>query len=154
MEKKIIYIDMDDVLCNYTELHREKLKKEPNIKYPQSQYGFFRKLEAKEGAIESLNYLRSQNIFDLYILTAPSVKNPLCYSEKREWVEEKLGIDMVNRLIITPNKGLNKGNYLIDDHRKGKGQENFEGELIWFGSASYPSWEKVIDHFREQYKLK
>lgn len=154
MEKKIIYIDMDDVLCNYTELHRERLKKEPNIKYPQSQYGFFRKLEAKKGGIEGLNYLRSQNIFDIYILTAPSVKNPLCYSEKREWVEEKLGIDMVNRLIITPNKGLNKGDYLIDDHREGKGQDTFEGELIWFGSVNYPSWKEVIGYFREKYELK
>lgn len=144
---------MDDVLCNYTAMHQERLNKEPNIKYPQSQYGFFRNLEPKEGGIEGLNYLKSQPIFEIYILTAPSIKNPLCYSEKREWVEEKLGLDMVKRLIITPNKGLNSGHYLIDDHKEGKGQENFEGELIWFGSERFPSWQTVIAYFREKYEL-
>ena len=102
---------MDDVLCNYTELYHERLDAEPNIKYPQSQYGFFRKLQPKKGGINGLNFLKSQDIFDVYILTAPSIRNPLCYMEKREWVEEKLGLDMVNRLIITPNKGLNKGDH-------------------------------------------
>lgn len=144
---------MDDVLCNYTEMHQSRLQVEPNIKYPQSQYGFFQKLAPKEGGIDSLNYLKSKEIFDVYILTAPSVKNPFCYTEKRVWVEEKLGLQMVNRLIITPNKGLNKGDYLIDDHRAGKGQENFEGELIWFGSEDYPGWEDVLRYFKDKYTL-
>lgn len=83
---------------------------------------------------------------DLYILTAPSVKNPLCYVEKREWVEKYLGMEMVERLIISPNKGLNKGDYLIDDNDYGRGQELFEGELIKFGSEPYADWEAVVEY--------
>ena len=37
----IVYIDMDDVLCNFTETANQDLKLNPAIKFPQSQYGFF-----------------------------------------------------------------------------------------------------------------
>ena len=51
---------------------------------------------------------------------------------------------MVGRLIISPNKSLLKGDYLIDDNVEGKGQEGFEGKLIQYGSTSYPSWSSVL----------
>lgn len=145
--RKIIYIDMDDVLCNFSKAHKKALAENPAIGFPQSQYGFFRKLEPIEGAIDAVDYLLKQEKFDVYILTAPSIYNPSCYTEKREWVEEYLGMEMVKRLIISPHKGLNKGDYLIDDHVSGKGQEKFEGELIHFGSAGFPSWKEVLFYF-------
>ena len=46
--------------------------------------------------------------------------NPLCYIEKRLWVEAHLGFDVVNRLIISAHKGLNKGHFLIDDNVEGR----------------------------------
>ena len=55
----------------------------------------------------------------------------------------------VKSLIITPNKGLNKGDYLIDDNDSGKGQEHFEGELIKFGSERYSDWESVLTYLME-----
>jgi len=146
--KQVIYIDMDDVLCNFSKAHKNALETNPAIGFPQSQYGFFRKLEPMEGAIESVDYLLKQAKFDVYILTAPSIHNPSCYTEKREWVEEHLGMEMVKRLIISPHKGLNKGDYLIDDHVSGKGQENFEGKLIHFGSDDFPDWKKVIHYLK------
>ena len=81
-----------------------------------------------------------------YILTAPSVHNPLCYTEKRVWVEQHLGMSMVNRLIISPDKSLLRGDYLIDDHASGSGQEEFQGELIHFGSEEFPGWQQVLDY--------
>lgn len=154
MKKTIIYIDMDDVLCNYTQAYKKALKTNSKIIFPQSQYGFFRNLNPKKNALKSTQYLMQQKIFDVYILTAPSVENPLCYSEKREWVEKHLGMEMVRRLIISPNKGLNIGDYLIDDHVSGRGQENFTGKLIHFGSKKYSNWKKVINYFRKKYALK
>ncbi len=151
--KKIIYIDMDDVLCDFTSSHSAALARNPKIKYPQSQYGFFRSLKPIKGGIEAVKYLMSKEIFDVYILTAPSVKNPLCYIEKRLWIEDYFGFDMVYRLIISPNKGLNKGDYLIDDNDRGRGQENFEGKLLQFGSKEYESWNEVIGYFNEAYSL-
>lgn len=153
MEKTIIYIDMDGVLCDYYGAYKMAMKNDPEIKYPQSQYGFFRNLKPLPNALRSVEYLMQQRIFDVYILTAPSINNPLCYSEKREWVEKHLGMELVKRLIISPNKGLNKGQYLIDDHKDGRGQEHFEGKLIHFGWDEFLNWDGVIDYFKEKYIL-
>lgn len=144
---------MDDVLCDYTTYHSKALAQNPKIPYPQSQYGFFRSLPPIRDSIESVKYLNKQKIFDVYVLTAPSIKNPLCYIEKRLWIEDYLGLEMVRKFIISPNKGLNKGDYLIDDNLSGRGQENFEGNLIHFGSTEYSNWQKVLDYFKRKYQL-
>lgn len=144
---------MDDVLCNYSEGYNKALTDNPDIKYPQCQYGFYRNLSPKEGALSGIIYLDSQDLFEVYILTAPSVKNPLCYTEKRLWIEDHLGMTMVNKLIISPNKGLNKGDYLIDDHHTGRGQDKFEGTLIQFGQEAFKSWGQVIHYFKVNYDL-
>ena len=110
-------------------------------------------LEPIPGGLEAITWLRAQDQFLVYILTAPSLQNPLCYTEKRVWVEKHLGFDLVERLIISPNKGLNKGHYLIDDHIVGKGQDTFEGVLLHFGSSIYPDWASIIDYFKEEYSV-
>ena len=143
---EIVYIDMDGVLCDYNAAKNEALKRNPEQKFPQSEIGFFENLNPIENSIESINYLKSIEHIDVYILTAPSVKNPHCYTEKRLWIEKHLGIDMTEKLIITANKGLNKGEYLIDDHISGKGQENFEGIILQFGSEKFPSWKEILTH--------
>ena len=143
----IIYIDMDDVLCKYTESHKASLISNSQIKYPQSIKGFFEYLKPMENAIESVQFLR-QN-FDVYILTAPSTRNPLSYTEKRIWIEKHFDYEFTKRLIICSNKGLLKGDLLIDDHNQGKGQEDFEGKLIHFGTESYPNWKTVIDNIKK-----
>ena len=147
MKQKIIYIDMDDVLCNFSNARTKALEIEPEIAWPQSQYGFFRNLEAMEDAVKSVHKLLADDKFDVYILTAPSVLNPMCYTEKRDWVEKHLGMEMAHRLIISPHKNLNKGDYLIDDNIAGKGQERFEGTLIHFGSNDFPNWKSVMEYF-------
>lgn len=153
MKKKIIYVDMDDVLCEFTKNQLIALKSNPKIKFPQSQFDFFRKLNPMKDGISVVNFLSSLEIFEVYILTAPSIKNPMCYTEKRLWIEDHFGLNMVNRLIISPNKGLNKGDYLIDDHDSGKGQENFEGKILKFGSIKFPDWQSILNYFRDKYKL-
>jgi len=153
MLKKIIYIDMDFTLCDYAKGYKVQQQKFPSIKYPQSEPGLYVNLEPMPNAIEVYNWIDSQPEFDVYILTAPSIKNPHCYSEKRIWVEENLGFDAVNKLIITPNKGLNKGDYLIDDNSSGKGQEYFEGELILFGSTEFSDWVSVRSYLQRKLTL-
>jgi 5'(3')-deoxyribonucleotidase len=135
---------MDDVLCDYTSKITEYRQNSPDIQYPQSLPGFFRSLAPIEGALAAVEQLRENKNVEVYILTAPSTKNPLSYSEKRLWVEDKFGYEMTHNLIICSNKGLLKGDVLIDDHISGRGQELFEGKLIHFGQEEYPDWDAVL----------
>lgn len=140
---KIVYIDMDDTLCDFKGAFLKALKKNPAIRYPQSQYRFFANLQPIEGAIETVRDLIASDEYDPHILSAPSIRNPLSYAEKREWVEVHIGYDFCDKLILCPHKGLLKGDILIDDNVEGKGQDLFDGELIHFGSKAFPNWASV-----------
>ena len=139
----IIYVDMDDVLCDFTGAHRRELAKNPTMPYPQAQHGFFQRLKPLDGAVEAMKTLYASEGYTPYILTTPSLKNPFSYLEKRVWTEENLGFDFVERLIICPNKSLLRGDLLIDDNKNGKGQEGFLGKLIHFGSEEFIDWNAV-----------
>ena len=133
---KRVFIDLDDTMCDFSKSYR-LLK--PKYEYPQSLYGFFRNLEPIKDSIESYNLLETK--YDVWILTAPSIYNPLSYSEKREWVEKYLGFERCKKLIISPNKSLLIGDYLIDDNI----HEGFLGEHIHFGKK-YSDWESIIKY--------
>jgi 5'(3')-deoxyribonucleotidase len=60
-----------------------------------------------------------------------------------EWVKKHLGRVAYKRLILSHNKHLNTGDYLIDDREK-NGADKFDGELINFGSHEFPDWSAVI----------
>lgn len=137
---------MDGVLADFFGAREMALEKNPHNLYPQSEYGFFANLKPIKGAINILKWFIDSPNFDVYILTAPSIMNPLSYTEKRVWIEKFFGMELVKKLIISPNKGLNKGHYLIDDNVRGQGQENFEGELIQFGSEEFPDWISVLEY--------
>ncbi|MEE9581139.1 MAG: hypothetical protein V3V74_07485 [Nitrosomonadaceae bacterium] len=144
---KIVYVDMDDTICDFTAAFDRALSDNPAIKYPQSQYGFFENLVPIDGAIEAVHKINQSDKYDVHILTAPSLRNPLCYTGKRVWVEKHLGYDFVQRLIISPDKSLLKGSFLVDDWISGRGQEDFEGQLIQFGSKAFPDWQAVLKQF-------
>ncbi|MGK0272553.1 MAG: 5'-nucleotidase [Cocleimonas sp.] len=76
-----MYIDMDDVLCDYTTAFHQAINLTPSIAFPQSQYGFYANLVPITGAVESVNFLIKSEKFDPYILTARSNRNPLSYTE-------------------------------------------------------------------------
>ncbi len=135
---------MDDVICNFTKAYNHQIAINPVIQKPQAIYGFFLNLEPISSAIESVRALIDNPDFDIYILTAPSTRNPLCYIEKRLWIEKYFGLEFCHNLIICGNKGLLKGEYLIDDNITGKNQEEFEGELIHFGCKETPNWPTVL----------
>lgn len=141
----IIYVDMDDVLCDYTGAHQAYRHTHPHIPFPQSIPGFFEGLQPIAGAIESVNRLRASEQFEVYVLTAPSTRNPLSYTEKRLWIERHFDYEFTTQLIICGNKGLLKGDYLIDDHVGGKGQERFAGRVLHFGSTQFPEWTSVMN---------
>jgi len=140
---KIIYVDMDDVIADFSTSYSHHIKTMPDIKFPQSIMGFFETLKPIDGAIDAINTLINSDCFDIYILTAPSTRNPLSYKEKRVWIENYFGYEFCKKLIICSNKGLLKGDILIDDNLTGKGQDKFDGELFHFGSNEYPNWQAI-----------
>lgn len=144
MNHKVVYIDMDGVLCDFDDAFARDKLVFPDNPYPQSRKGFYSELKPITGAVDAMSLLIKLDSFDTYILTAPSIYNPLSYTEKRLWVENHLGFEWVKRLIISPNKSLLKGDILIDDHKTGRGQDTFEGMLFHFGSAEFPDWEIVM----------
>ena len=135
---------MDDVLCDFMSEFRNGRRDNPDIEFPQGKVGFFEKLPPIPKAIDSVNRLRE--IADLYILSAPSVHNAHSYTEKRIWIENYFGYEFCDRLILSCHKNLLQGEFLIDDYESGKGQEGFRGELLVFGSDTFPDWDRVMSY--------
>lgn len=142
--KKIVYIDLDDTLADYSKAYKEVKTKNPEIEFPQSISEFFLNLELKEK--ETKKYLEKlSDYYDIWFLTAPSYMNPLSYTEKRLWIEKHFGISWCKKLIFCVNKSLLKGNYLIDDSVT-KRQLEFEGELILLGSEKFSNFRYIFDY--------
>jgi len=144
---KTIYIDMDGVLADFKSASDRDKIDFPEQKYPQSQIGFFLNLKPIEDSLES--FVELEKYFNVWVLTRPSVQNPLCYTEKALWVKNHLGIDVQRRTIMATDKSLLKGDYLIDDDTK-HGQTEFEGEHIHFGNTPFEDWKKVVKYLMEK----
>ena len=135
---------MDGVLCNFAKAHAEGLLKDPTQIYPQSQFGFWMDIEPIEGAIEAFNAL--SRVFDVWILTKPSFDNLNSFSEKAYWVNKYFGPDVLRKLIMSRNKSLLIGDYLIDDDVRAN-QREFRGTFVHFGQEGFEDWQKVLEYF-------
>jgi 5'-nucleotidase len=159
MEKKIILVDMDDVLAsfergflnNWRKEHPEKIfipLEERTVFKVQNQYpaelkplvdeiclapGFYRNLPIIGGGKEAINEMRGRG-HSVFICTSPMTEYENCVLEKYEWVNEHLGLDWTKRMIITKDKTLVRGDYLIDDNPTPKG-------------ILEPTWEHVLYDF-------
>lgn len=151
------YVDMDETLCDFMGQSYLDLKAEPDIRWPQSQHGFFTKLKPLPNAIESMNELVAMGE-NVWILTRPSILNPLCYTDKFLWVREHLGLEFANRLILCTDKGrvgTNK-DYLIDDfdwvNPKDEELTPWKGTQLRFGQGEFPNWVKVMEYVKTKNK--
>ena len=75
--------------------------------------------------------------------------NPDSWMGKRIWVQSYLGSVARKRLILSHNKGLMKGSYLIDD-RDANGVLDFEGEHIKFGQEKFKNWSSVLSYILDK----
>lgn len=141
--KKIMYVDMDNVLVDFPSginrisrdhltAYNDRLDEVPDI---------FSMMDPVEGAIESFALLAEN--FDTYILSTSPWENPSAWSDKLNWVKQHLGAPAHKRLILTHHKNLNVGDFLIDDRTK-NGADRFTGEHILFGSEQFPDWRSVL----------
>ncbi|WP_211243042.1 5' nucleotidase, NT5C type [Sinimarinibacterium sp. CAU 1509] len=144
---------MDGVLCDIAAAYQQAARTHPDVAFPQSIPGLFASLRVIPGAIEAVAELRSNPRLDVWILSAPSTRNPACYSEKRIWVEKVFDYPLAKRLILASDKSLLRGDVLIDDNISGKGQDRFEGEVLHFGSSRFPTWASVLEHLRRRLRF-
>jgi len=151
INKKILYIDMDGVLCDF-DSKAALTPKHVKDKYGDNLHrvpGFYRDLKPLPGAIDA--YKKLCQHYDVYIASTPSWSNPSCWIDKRLWVQEYLGSDAYKKLILTSNKGLLKGcdddgfAYTLIDDNTWNGVLDFTGNHIHFGTdVNAMNWDDVL----------
>ena len=112
---------------------------------PDEVPGIFSLMDPMPNAIES--FVTLSKLFDTYILSTAPGNNPSAWSDKLLWVQRHLPDVAYKRLILSHNKHLNRGGFLIGDYIK-NGAGEFKGALIRFGSADFPDWESVVEYLR------
>ncbi len=147
--KKIVYIDMDNVLVDFQsgtnqldketyEKFKDDLDEVPNI---------FSLMKPMPNAIEAVKELAKT--YDVYILSTAPWTNPTAWIDKINWIHKYFGKGkdsiLYKRLILSHHKNLNKGDYLIDD-RTHNGAGEFEGEHIHFATDKFPDWNSVLNY--------
>lgn len=147
--KKILYIDMDNVLVDF-QSGIDQITTEEKEKYEgrlDEVPGIFGLMKPIDGAIDSYELLC--NHYDVYILSTSPWENESALIDKLRWVKKYLGKVAYKRLILTHHKNLNKGDFLIDDRTK-NGVDKFEGEHIHFGQGDFLSWKEVVNYLTEK----
>lgn len=169
-----ILIDMDDVMADAIERFLEWYERDFGIRLTKSdmqgtklyaivpedrrkivkeypfQKGFFRDLSVIENSIEVIKELN--NRFDVYIASA-AMEFPYSFEEKYEWLDRYFPFIHWKRRIFCGDKGVLKGDVLIDDHDFNLSV--FEGRRIMFTAphnASDTKYERM-DNWLEAEKF-
>lgn len=123
--------------------------------------GWFRDLPVVDGAAEGM--WRLHQVANVWICTKPLEANPTCRDEKGAWLAEHFGEEWLDRLIITPNKAMVRGDLLLDDAPHIGWLEHAEWKSIIYptpynrtGSewSHLPEWswdrdvDELLDHIR------
>lgn len=103
----------------------------------------FATLPTIEGGIDAAK--RLSNYYEVYFLFSPMWDVPDSYMDKRLWIFEHFEEWSRKRLILSHQKDLHIGDYLVDD-RTANGAGNFTGKHLLFGSKEFPNW-KVVEEF-------
>lgn len=143
--KKIVYVDMDNVLVDFksgiAQLDQATINEYEG--HLDDVPHIFSKMKPMVGAVDAFCKLAQE--YDVYILSTAPWNNPTAWSEKLEWVKKYLGDAAYKRLILSHHKNLCKGDYIIDDRTR-HGVDIFEGEHIHFGTEQFPDWQSVTDY--------
>lgn len=152
---KSIYFDMDGVLADFVGYRTTWLKDNPGKSEDdfETADNIFDNMPPVVGAIDAVYTLAKH--FDIYICSTVPWKNTAGASGKMIWIKNNFGEGRENpfykKVILTHNKHLNIGDYLIDDRPK-NGAEQFSGEWIQFGSSKFPNWDVVTKYLLQHKK--
>ena len=92
--------------------------------------GFFREMMPMPGAREALSEMNTLGL-EVFLCTSPFSPYQNCVLEKYQWVENYLGARWTDRIILTKDKTLVRGDILIDD------KPHITG-------ADVPTWEHIL----------
>lgn len=138
--QEILLIDQDGVLADFDQHYHQRIREEfPKLRDPDriqrsaekiyDEYGaewreplralvredgFYLALPTIDGAAEAFAALQAAG-WDVRICTSPLRDKPSCVAEKLAWIERELGEPARQRTIVTRDKTLVRGRYLIDD---------------------------------------
>jgi 5'(3')-deoxyribonucleotidase len=148
MPKKILYLDMDNVLVDF-QSGIDKLAPEVHSAYEghlDDVPGIFALMDPMPGVMEAFKIL--VDYFDVFILSTAPWENPSTWTDKVLWVKNYLGEPARKRLILTHRKDLNRGDFLVDDREK-HGVKDFVGTHLHFGNEQFPDWGRVLSYLVE-----
>ena len=117
--------------------------------------GFYLGLPPIEGSLDALSELASRE-YEIYICTSPLLNNPFCIQEKYDWVINHLGNDWTKRMIVSKDKTIVHGDFLIDDKPEVTGVQQPTWEHILYSHPynsqvnskrrmTWRTWKSVID---------
>ena len=157
VRKPVVLIDMDGTIADFdARVYALMVARHPEVKLPPfeqrayplsgslpsgqrpllaalfAEVGFYREMVPVEGAVEALHQMVAAGI-EVRLCSSPLGTSPICASEKIEWVIAHLGQSWYNRLILTRDKTLIRGDFLIDDAPQAKGDcLEAEWEHVYF----------------------
>jgi 5'(3')-deoxyribonucleotidase len=146
IKKKIVYFDMDNVLVNF-QSGIDQTPIEVRKRYEgelDNVPGIFSLMKPNEDMIDLFNKMFEDSRYDCYVLSTSPWDNPTAASDKIEWIKKYLP-NAYKRVILSHNKHLNAGDYLIDD-RTANGAGEFSGELIQYMSEKFPTVKSIENY--------
>lgn len=155
--KRVILLDQDNVLADFETGIQRAVSRIPGFPKPdrhrssyfiQGEYhseqaavieeimasdGFFLSLEPLPGAVEAVHAIADAG-HEVRICTTPVDDHRFCLADKAAWIDRHLGPAFVDKLILTRDKTLIRGHFLVDDRP----------DIV---GALEPEWEHIVfDH--------
>ncbi len=152
MAKKIILVDMDNTIVDYSSEMARQLRivygdttitpeNWDIIEYHdlnerrreiQSEPNFFLHLPPIEGALQALKEIAEDPRFELFVVSSPSIHSETCHSDKCMWLLQHCGANFARNLILTKDKTMVYGDVLIDDKPNVSGVKTPTWTLVTF----------------------
>lgn len=118
--------------------------RERTILYISVEATMERNGKAMESLLKAYRFLIER--YDVYIVASNPSNDPDYARKMHEFTFETLGVAAHDRLILTNQKNLLYGDFLIDSQTS-NGASDFMGTRIEFGSDTFKTWDDVLEYF-------